>query len=251
MTRAPQTTSSLAEHKDSGPILEVRGVHSGYPGMSVLRDVSLSVERSSAVALLGANGVGKTTLLKTICGLIDPTAGCVLLDGNDVTRQPAHRRQEQGLCYIPEGRGIFRSLTVRENLRLQAASGHEEQAIEVAVEAFPVLGKRLGQRAGTMSGGEQQMLALAQAYVGAHHVILVDEPSLGLAPRVVDEVFSFLELVKSRGASLLVVDQFAHRVLEMATTAYLMQRGQIVYAGSTSQLLESELVTQYLGTRAI
>jgi branched-chain amino acid transport system ATP-binding protein len=160
------------------------------------------------------------------------------------TPQRAHR----GVCYIPEGRGVFRSLTVRENLVMQSPPGGQDQAIERAREAFPILGERLGQTAGTLSGGEQQMLAVAQAYVREPRLILVDEASLGLAPMVVSTIFDFLKSVNERGASLLLVDQFVARALDMATTAYVMRRGTIVYSGAPAALRDGNLFRHYLGT---
>ncbi|MCU1346706.1 MAG: branched-chain amino acid transporter ATPase [Acidimicrobiia bacterium] len=243
------STASRAEAAPTtGAALAIRDLHSGYGQTRVLHGVSLDVPQSAVVALLGANGAGKTTLLKTVCGLISPTAGHVSLSGDDITNKSAHARSRLGLCYIPEGRGIFRSLTVRENLVMQSEPGEQDRAIEVAVEAFPVLGQRLSQNAGTMSGGEQQMLALAQAYVRDPRLILVDEASLGLAPLIVDAVFEFLQRVNARGASLLIVDQFVTRALQMAETAYVLRRGEIVYSGSSAELLDSDLFSTYLGT---
>jgi branched-chain amino acid transport system ATP-binding protein len=200
------------------------------------------------VALLGSNGAGKTTLLKTVSGLIRPSEGRIELDGRDVTRVPAHRRASGGLCHIPEGRGVFRALTVTENLVMQVPPGQSAEAIARAVEAFPTLGRRLGQRAGTLSGGEQQMLALARAYAGNPSTILVDEASLGLAPVVVDAVFEFLHRVAAGGAALLIVDQFVARALAMATLVYVLRRGEIVYEGPPAAIPADDVFAQYLGT---
>ena len=229
------------------PALELHGVSSGYGHTTILRDVSLTVPASSVTALLGPNGAGKSTLLKTVAGLLLPTDGRVLLGGDDVTSLRPNRRNQRGLCLIPEGRGIFRSLTVRDNLVLQSVKGTEAESIARAVEAFPVLGERLGQLAGTLSGGQQQMLAMASAYVRSPSLILVDEASLGLAPIVVDAIFEFLEDVTRAGAALLLVDQFVTRALEMATTAYVLRRGEIVFAGTSAELLGADVFEQYLG----
>jgi branched-chain amino acid transport system ATP-binding protein len=148
---------------------------------------------------------------------------------------------------VPEGRGVFRSLSVRENLVMQAKRGHEREAIDRAADAFPVLYERLNQSAGTLSGGEQQMLAMASSYVRNPKLILVDEASLGLAPVIVDQVFSFLRQVTSEGAALLIVDQFVTRALEMATTAYVLRQGEITYTGAADALLDGGLFSQYLG----
>lgn len=232
------------------PALEVRGVTAGYDDTIVLRDVSLTVPSGAVVALLGPNGAGKTTLLRAISGFLAPRAGTIALAGRDVTADRPHRRFAAGLCQVPEGRGIFRSLTVRENLRVQAPKGREADALERAVGAFPILGERLGQRAGTLSGGQQQMLALAAAHVRDPALILVDEASLGLAPIVVDEIFAFLAQRAQAGASILLVDQFATRALAMATKAYVLRKGEIAFDGAASELLSSDLFAHYLGTAA-
>lgn len=231
------------------PALELRGVESGYEHVTVLRDVSLTVPASSVVALLGPNGAGKSTLLKTVAGLIRPTKGTLWLDGEDVTRSGAYRRARRGVCTVPEGRGVFRSLTVRENLVLQSDKGTESEAIERAVTAFPILGERISQQAGTLSGGQQQMLSMAQAYVRKPRLILVDEASLGLAPVLVDVIFSFLQNVtREDGVALLIVDQFAKRALEMASTAYVLRHGELVYGGTPTELLAGNLFEQYVGS---
>jgi branched-chain amino acid transport system ATP-binding protein len=228
--------------------LEIDGLISGYRTAEVLHGVSLTVPSASVVTLLGANGAGKSTLLKTVCGLIPARAGTIRVGGEDVTQLATPERARRGVCYIPEGRGVFRSLTVRENLVLQAPPGEQDQAIARAREAFPVLGDRLGQTAGTLSGGEQQMLAVAQAYVREPRLILVDEASLGLAPMVVSTIFDFLRSVNERGASLLIVDQFVARALDMATSAYVIRRGTIVYSGDTTALRDGNVFRHYLGT---
>jgi branched-chain amino acid transport system ATP-binding protein len=227
--------------------LEVRGVEAGYDRTTILRGVSLDVPAGEVTALLGPNGAGKTTLLRTVSGLLPCTRGTVSLFGDDVTRLAPHRRFARGLCHIPEGRGVFRSLTVRENLVMQSRRGQEREAIERAASAFPVLYERLQQTAGTLSGGEQQMLAMASAYVRDPRLILVDEASLGLAPVIVDSVFAFLRQVTSEGAALLIVDQFVTRALEMATTAYVLRQGEITYVGSARELLDGDVFSQYLG----
>jgi branched-chain amino acid transport system ATP-binding protein len=230
------------------PVLAVDDVVAGYGENIVLQRVSITVHAASVVALVGPNGAGKTTLLRTVCGLLPVRDGRIHIGGVDVTRQPAHRRAHLGLCYIPEGRGIFRSLTVRENLRLQARRGGEAQAVERAEAAFPVLGKRLSQAAGTLSGGEQQMLAVMQAYVGDPKVIVVDEASLGLAPRVVDEILEFLRSATANGASLLLVDQFVERALAMADYAYVLNHGIVAHHGEAASLRSSDLFEHYMSS---
>jgi branched-chain amino acid transport system ATP-binding protein len=232
------------------PAVEVDRLTTGYGRTVVLRELSLSVPEGEVTALLGSNGAGKTTLLRAICGFLPATKGTVRVLGEDVTRLAPHRRFASGLCHIPEGRGIFRSLTVRENLAMQATRRGEKVALERATSAFPILGDRLAQIAGTMSGGQQQMLAMAAAYVRNPRLILVDEPSLGLAPIVVDEIFEFLQRIVAEGSSLLLVDQFAVRVLDMATTAYVLRRGRLAYQGSARALADSDVFGQYMGTAA-
>jgi branched-chain amino acid transport system ATP-binding protein len=232
----------------TGPALEVSDLVAAYDGTTVLRGVSLTVPKGSVTALVGPNGAGKTTLLRAVSGLVRPTSGVVRLDGVDVTSLPAHKRTKMGLCHISEGRAVFKRLTVRENLLMQAERGRDKEAMERAAAVFPVLGDRMAQVVGTMSGGEQQMLAMARAYVREPRIVLVDEPSLGLAPLMVDVIFEFLEheLVAKRGVAVLVVDQFVGRVLDMAQDAYVMSRGQIAFAGTADKLRSSDLFAHYL-----
>lgn len=231
----------------SPPGLEVTDLSSGYGDTTVLRGVSVTVPVGAVTALLGPNGAGKTTFLRTVSGLIPATGGSIEMGGADITRTRADRRFAGGLCHVPEGRGVFRGLSVRDNIIMQAGKGDESQAIERATEAFPILGERLQQRASTLSGGQQQMLAMAAAYVRDPKLVLVDEASLGLAPMIVDEIFAFLERRTLEGASLLIVDQFVHRALQMATSAYVLNRGSIAFEGSARDLLDSNVFEQYLG----
>lgn len=240
--------------------LRVSALSAGYGRTEVLREVNITVEVGSVVALLGANGAGKTTLLKVISGLLPPSGGTVELYDRDVTRISPAQRTKHGLCHIPEGRGVFRSLTVRENLELQGDRGRGarlplgrerlENVIDLAVQSFPILGERLNQVAGTLSGGQQQMLAVARAYIQHPKLVLVDEASLGLAPVIVDEIFSFLSAITERGASLLIVDQFVARALDMASHAYVMHRGAITFDGTAEELRDGDVFEQYLGTGA-
>ena len=244
----PTTSLAIDHAPTAAPALELRNVTGGYRGVDVLRGVDLNVESGSITALLGTNGAGKTTLLKTASGLLRPTDGSVLIGGNDVTAWPAHRRAAAGVCHIPEGRGVFRSMTVRENLRLQTRRGDDEAAGAVrAIEAFPILGQRLDQRAGQLSGGQQQMLALARAYTQRPSLVLVDEASLGLAPIVVDAIFTFLQQISSEGTSLLIVDQFVARALALADKVYVLGHGEIVFAGEPAELRASDVFGRYLG----
>ncbi|MCU1366183.1 MAG: branched-chain amino acid transporter ATPase [Ilumatobacteraceae bacterium] len=232
---------------DTAMALELRDVTAGYSGTTVLRNIDLAIPVGVVTALLGPNGAGKSTLLKTVSGLIRPTSGSVHLDGVDVSKFAPFQRAALGLCHIPEGRGVFRSLTVRENLRLQAQPGTEAEATERCIAAFPILGERIGQIAGTLSGGQQQMLAMCRAYARSPRLVLVDEASLGLAPIVVDEIFTFLATITAEGSSLLIVDQFVSRALAMASTAYLLARGEIAFAGTSAELRDGDMFQRYLG----
>jgi len=247
---APASVSINGRQATLAPALEIAGLRTGYGRTVVLRDLTLSVPAGEATALLGSNGAGKTTLLQAVCGFLPATRGTVRLFGDDVTRLAPHRRFAKGLCHVPEGRGVFRSLTVRENLALQCGKGSEKEAVDRAATAFPILRERLKQTAGTLSGGQQQMLAMAAAYVRNPRLVLVDEASLGLAPIVVDEIFELLQRLTSAGSSLLLVDQFAVRALAIASTAYVLRRGEIVYEGTAKQLVDSDVFSRYVGSGA-
>jgi branched-chain amino acid transport system ATP-binding protein len=228
-------------------VLELRGISAGYGSQTVLRDVDLVVPDQSVVALLGPNGAGKTTLLKVAAGLLRPTAGEILLDGRDATAWPPHQLSQQGVCYVPEGRGIFRELSVRDNLRLQAPPGLDRAAVPRATEAFPVLGQRLNQRAGTLSGGEQQMLALAHAWLSSPKLVLVDEVSLGLAPKLVDQIFGYLHQITTQGVALLLVEQYVSRALDLADYVYILKKGRIQLVAEPAQLNDEDILASYLG----
>jgi branched-chain amino acid transport system ATP-binding protein len=228
-------------------VLELEHVTAGYGETVVLRDVSISVPDSKVVALLGPNGAGKTTTLRVASGLIKPTQGRVVLDGADVTGRPPHELARRGLCHLPEGHGIFPSLTVKENIVLYSPKGDERQGLERATAQFPALSGRLGQQAGSLSGGEQQMLSLARTALRDPKIVVVDEASLGLSPVLVDQVFDALSLIVQGGTSLLLVEQYVTRALELADSVYLMHRGQIVFSGPTADLQAVDVFEQYLG----
>ena len=227
--------------------LEFRQVTAGYEGHTVLRDVDLTVPDGSVAALLGPNGAGKTTLLRVASGLLPVSSGQVLLDGLDVTGWKPERLARAGICHGPVGRGVFAGLSVSDNLRLQAPPSVDRGAIPTATNVFPRLGERLGQLAGTMSGGEQQMLALAHAYVGQARMLLLDELSMGLAPKVVDEIFSHLTTLASTGAALLLVEQYVGRALKLADYVYVLNKGQVEFAGEPAELGEDRILASYLG----
>jgi branched-chain amino acid transport system ATP-binding protein len=226
--------------------LELVNVHAGYGEAMVLRDVSLVVPDGRIVALLGPNGAGKTTLLRVASGLVQPASGDVALDGLSVTGWPPYRLAQHGVCHIPEGRGVFPQLSVRENIVLQAPANRDVAALERACTAFPFLADRLSQRAGSMSGGQQQMLALARAYISSPRIVLLDEVSMGLAPLVVDEIFLFLEKLREEGAALLLVEQYVTRALELADYAYILSRGCVSFVGEPGELEDDTLFQRYM-----
>jgi branched-chain amino acid transport system ATP-binding protein len=228
-------------------MLEVRNITAGYGDVTVLWDVSLLAPTGSAVALLGPNGAGKTTLLRTICGLLKPASGQILLDGEDVTGLRMNQLSRRGVCLIPEGRGIFPSLTLKENLSLFAPRGKTKETFEKAAASFPILGSRLNQTAGSLSGGEQQMLAIIRAYISNPSLVLVDEASIGLAPLVVDALFTFLSEVAKQDTTLVIVEQYVTRALELADTVYLLNRGRVAFSGRSNELSGEEIFERYLG----
>ncbi len=237
---------SITDGPPEAPMLELSGITGGYGSTTVLRDVSLSVPRGSVVALLGPNGAGKSTTMRMASGLLRPQQGRVMLEGRDVTRATPSRRARLGICHVMEGRSIFPSLSVRENLRLQAPRRSSmSDVLDRTEQVFPQLALRRKQIAGTLSGGEQQMLALMRAYLSNPRVVLVDEASLGLAPVLVDQIFDFLAQIARDGVSLLIVEQYAERVLAIATTAYLLNQGSVVHSGPAQDLDEEQVFALY------
>jgi branched-chain amino acid transport system ATP-binding protein len=228
-------------------MLTLTSVTAGYGGSTVLRGINLTVAEGEVVALLGPNGAGKTTLLRTASGLVTPRSGTIKLGNEDLTGTAPHGFTRHGICHVPEGRGIFPSLTVRENLVIQARSRRVDEAIAEATEFFPVLGSRLGQTAGSLSGGEQQMLALSRAYLTRPKIVLVDEASFGLAPLIVDKIYAALALLAQRGMSLIIVEQYVQRALDRADTVYILSRGEIVHSGSAKSIAPDEIYERYLG----
>ncbi len=226
--------------------LSFDNVTAGYGGTTVLRGVSLDIPTDSVVALLGPNGAGKTTLMRVASGLLRPTAGSVRRDGADVTTLSPARRARAGICLIPEGRGIFPSLTVRENVGVLVKPKQRKAAIDQVVEAFPALADRLGQVVGTMSGGQQQMVAMARSYLAKADVILLDEVSMGLAPLVIDEIYASIRELARRGTSLLIVEQYVDRVLAIADTVHVLNRGHLTFSGRPSDTSRDELMKKYL-----
>ena len=229
------------------PLLELRGVTARYGRIQVLHGVDLVVPRGEVVALLGPNGAGKTTTLLVATVQHPAASGCVHVAGRHVNGVRPEELARLGLCTIPEGRGVFRSLTVRENLRMASYRGVDEALlVERAVTRFPRLGERLGQVAGTLSGGEQQMLAMARGLATDPALLIIDELSMGLAPLIVAELYELVAGIAREGVSILVVEQFARTVLGVADRAVIMQHGQVVAAGVPADL-EAELSAAYLG----
>jgi branched-chain amino acid transport system ATP-binding protein len=231
------------------PILRVDDIDVNYGTSQALFSVSLDVAPGTVVAVLGANGAGKSTLARAVSGLVTPASGRVTFDGRDVTKLPAHRIRKLGLTYVPEGRGIFPGLSVLDNLRMAVAQERRQDragSIERAVAQFPVLGKRGMQRAGSLSGGEQQMLALARALAITPKLVIADEMSLGLAPLIAESVFQGLEQARQSGITIVLIEQFVHRALEMADSCVILTRGQVGWAGPASEAGQ-EVIDRYLG----
>jgi branched-chain amino acid transport system ATP-binding protein len=228
--------------------LLVESLTAGYGTTDVLRDVDLVVPRGQVVALLGANGAGKTTLLRACSGLVAPSCGQVTLDDEPAASSP-HEMAAMGLCHIPEGRAVFPRMTVADNLRLMAGPGAQDVE-DRAVSAFPPLGRKLHQQAGTMSGGEQQMLALARAYLTDPSYVLLDEVSMGLAPIVVDAIFEFLRGLSAKGVALLIVEQYVAKALELADLCFVLQGGQVAFAGEPCELDTEAIAHAYLGAQS-
>lgn len=228
-------------------MLSLNSVTAGYGESTVLRDVNFVVGEGEVVALLGPNGAGKTTLLRAATGFVKPRSGRVEFGGEDLTGSAPHGFVRRGVCHLPEGRGIFPSLSVQENLLVQARSRNLDEAVAEATELFPALGGRMRQTAGSLSGGEQQMLALSRAYLTHPKVVLVDEASLGLAPLVVDTIYAALSRLVERGMSLVVVEQYVQRALALAKTAYILSRGEVVHKGKAAEMDADEIYERYLG----
>lgn len=227
-------------------MLELREVSAGYGSVGVLDRVSIAVPVGSIVALLGPNGAGKTTTLRVASGLLPVGTGSVHFAGEDITQTPPHERACRGLALVPEGRGIFPRLTVRDNLVIQARGRDREAAFKAASDAFPILGQRLDQLAGTLSGGEQQMLALAKTFVTRPQVALLDEVSFGLAPIIVDQIFEFLQRLASEGTALLIVEQYAEKALRIADFVYLLRQGKSSPGAEPSEVDLDTLHAAYL-----
>ena len=235
-------------------MLSVKNLRSGYGKLEVLHGLGLHILQCQIVTLIGANGAGKTTLLKTISGLLRPGAGNILFEGRDIARRPPHAVVAMGISHVPEGRAILKRMTVLDNLRMGAyvrADREIKADIDAVLTRFPVLGERRLQMAGTLSGGEQQMLAIGRALVARPRLLLLDEPSLGLAPKIVTRIFLALRELKAEGKTILLVEQNARQALQVADWGYVMERGKIVVSGAGQELLRMpEVQRTYLGQSA-
>jgi branched-chain amino acid transport system ATP-binding protein len=234
-------------------LLQIDNLSTWYGPVQALRGVSLDVAEGEVVALIGSNGAGKSTTLRTVSGLLRPKAGSVRFDGRPIAGRAPHAISRMGVIQVPEGRGIFENLTIAENLDLGGYSARDRMAIrqsrEHALSLFPVLSQRLKQQAGTLSGGEQQMLALARALIARPRLLLLDEPSLGLAPRVVQDIFRVLGDINREGTTILLVEQNARLALRLAHRAYVLELGTIQAHGPSRELAASDAIARaYLGT---
>jgi branched-chain amino acid transport system ATP-binding protein len=233
-------------------VLELRSVRAGYGSFQALFDVSLEVRHGEAVGVIGPNGAGKTTLMRVISGLIRPTAGSLVMEGVDLLVTPAHRIVELGIAHVPESRRLFPRMTVEDNLRMggfmPAARPKFARRVEFVYELFPRLRERRRQLAGTMSGGEQQMCAIGRALMSDPKLLLLDEPSAGLAPVIVEQVFDLVKRIRAGGLNVLIVEQNVQQVLRVVDRAYLLKAGSIRAAGTAAELLESQTIREaYLG----
>jgi branched-chain amino acid transport system ATP-binding protein len=235
-------------------MLAINGLRAGYGKIEVLHDVAMTIEAGQIVTLIGANGAGKTTLLKTISGLIRSSAGTIAFEGQSIARRPAHKIVGLGISHVPEGRAILKRMTVIDNLRMGAYARNDKEIdsdIDKVFERFPALAGRRDQDAGTLSGGEQQMLAIGRALVSRPRLLLLDEPSLGLAPKFVTRIFLTLRELQKEGKTILLVEQNARQALQVADYGYVMERGRIVVSGSGKDLLSKpEVQRTYLGQSA-
>ena len=231
-----------------GPLLELDGVTVAYGGLRAVSNLSMTVPEGCIVALLGANGAGKTTVLRAVSGLIEPDAGHVMFRGRRIDGRRPYTIARMGLLHVPEGRGIFPSLTVRGNLEMARASVEKDIDVAgLATELFPILGNRIDQLAGTLSGGEQQMLALARALVVRPKLLMLDEISMGLAPIIVRQLFDAVRSMKERGATVLLVEQYVEAALGLADYVYVLDKGRVASVGEPGDVRESGLATSYLG----
>lgn len=233
-------------------MLKLEDVHAGYGATTILHNVSLEVQPGEVVTIVGANGAGKTTTLRTIAGLLQPTSGRITFEGRDVTRLSSHEMVDLGITLIPEGRQLFSDMTVRENLLMgayrKAARQEQDATLDHVLSLFPRVGERLDQKAGSLSGGEQQMVAIARGMMAKPKLLMFDEPSLGLAPIIVAQVFEVIDTITKTGATVLIVEQNVFHTLKAADRGYVLENGEIVLSDTAEALLHNDHVRQaYLG----
>jgi branched-chain amino acid transport system ATP-binding protein len=233
-------------------MLEVRGIQTYYGNIPALREISIDVPGGSVVAIIGANGAGKTTLMKTIAGVLRPRSGTVSFLGEEITGLPSHKIVRRGVALVPEGRAILSRMTVRENLEMGAFTRRDAkkavQDMDRVMERFPVLKARAGQLGGSLSGGEQQMLAIARALMSAPKLLLLDEPTLGLAPLVVADIFAIIREINATGTTILLVEQNVKQALKVSNYTYVLETGKIALSGPSRELLqEPRIKASYLG----
>ena len=233
-------------------MLEVKDLQVSYGMIQAIKGVSFEVNQGEVIALIGANGAGKTTILHTVTGLLAPKAGSIMFEGQDITKVPAHKIVSMGMAHVPEGRRVFAQLSVYDNLKMGAYTRTDkneiEESLEMVYKRFPRLEERKNQMAGTLSGGEQQMLAMGRALMSKPKIILMDEPSMGLSPIFVNEIFNIIQDVSASGTTVLLVEQNAKKALSIADRAYVLETGKIVLSGNASDLINDDSVKKaYLG----
>ncbi|MDD6503889.1 MAG: ABC transporter ATP-binding protein [Lachnospiraceae bacterium] len=233
-------------------MLEVKNLEVHYGVIQALKGISFEVNKGEVIALIGANGAGKTTTLQTITGMLKPTSGEILFEGRDIAKVPGHKIVSMGMAHVPEGRRVFAELSVYENLRMGAYTRKDKKEIEDSLQrvykSFPRLEERKNQLAGTLSGGEQQMLAMGRALMSKPSIILMDEPSMGLSPIFVEEIFSIIREISSSGTTVLLVEQNAKKALGIADRAYVLETGNIVLSGDAKEMMNNDSIKKaYLG----
>ena len=233
-------------------MLEIKDIEVYYGMIQAIKGISFEVNKGEVIALIGANGAGKTTILHTITGLLSPKCGSVLFEGKDITKVPAHKIVSLGMAHVPEGRRVFAELTVYQNLKMGAYTRKDkdeiEQTLQMVYQRFPRLEERKNQLAGTLSGGEQQMLAMGRALMSHPKIIVMDEPSMGLSPILVNQIFDIIEEVSKSGTTVLLVEQNAKKALSIADRAYVLETGKIVLEGNAKELMNDDSIKKaYLG----
>ena len=228
-------------------LLEIRDLVVSYGAIKAVKGISFDVDRGELVTLIGANGAGKSTIMKSVSGIVRPQSGTIAFDGKPIQGQSSHRIVQMGLCQVPEGRQIFPKMSIQENLDMGAytRTGAYSQDIEEMYDMFPVLRERRRQMAGTLSGGEQQMLAVARAMMAHPKLLMLDEPSLGLAPLIVQDIFGMLKRIRAAGTTILLVEQNARMALGISDRAYVMETGRIVLTGTGNELLHNDRVIEF------